>query len=162
LGEGTGTDPVNYSRDNHKIVLDDHDRSKNAPHALTGYELALQPEASWPGLGAAEEIKFNPTDMQAVVTTLGSLRKDVASVPTVLAKPTQALSFGAGSWHEANDLARAAQIVSETVREYSNKLIQNLDAAMEHIGGAASRLDVAENAAHDVVRAPGTHLTGGA
>jgi len=162
MADGTGTDPVNYSKDNHQVVLDDHDRSKNNPTAVTGYEIALQPEGNWPGLASSGEVHFNPPDMTSVVATLQSLRGVVAGVPASLAKPTEALSFGHTSWQEAGDLQRAQQIVSETVRLYSDKLIQNLDKAMEHIGQSAVRLTEAENAAEHGTRSPGANITGGA
>jgi len=161
LADGTGTDPVNYSKDNHKVVLDDHDRSKNNPSALTGYELELQPDAGWPGLSASGQLAFDPPAIHAVVQTLGQLRTAVSQVPSSLVGPTDALSFGHGSWHEANVLQSAQQVVSETVRIYSDNLIANLDLAMQHISGSATQLATAEDEAHAGTQTPAANLGDG-
>ena len=134
-----------YNYDQHRVTLDDSDRSENTAAALDGYyPLDLQPAADWPGTERnPREQRFNKDAMIEVADTIDRLIGEVGSIDL---SSTAGVNFGPDSWQAAVYLRQASAQVSRTVGTYSQELIQNLTTAAQSIRAAAGHYGGAEGA----------------
>jgi hypothetical protein len=124
-----------YDQNGHQVRLDDHDRSKNAPQALTGYPIDLRPQTDWPGATGATAGQFQvqtdaARDVAAWLQQQASLLQDV---PARLKAGTHAVHYGPPVWAEATHLATAADQVSTAIADYGHEMITNLGLAAQAI-----------------------------
>src|SRR4051794_16745012 len=87
--------PTDYTYDGSDAVkLDDHDRSKNSPHKLNGYQLTINPDGSWPGMAQASGGYVTHTkDMRDVAKWLREQASALKRVPADLVVSAGSVNF---------------------------------------------------------------------
>ncbi len=122
-----GQDDYGYDHLGYDVQLTS-DRSVNSAHALAGYSLEVQPDSTWPGLDGSGQVRVRPEEVKQVADWLSGQADSAQSLPQWLSTAT-AVSFGPSSWHEANNLKAASEVVSQAVSDYLGKTVANLSQA---------------------------------
>jgi hypothetical protein len=123
-----GQDNYGYDQQGLDVQLTG-DRSKNGATPLSNYPLDVRAASDWPGQNGSASIQItSPDALTEVSGWLNQRASEVRNLPQWLAQQTS-VSFGPGSWHEANNLKNASQAVAQAVSDFITQVVQNMQQA---------------------------------
>ena len=149
-------DNTRYDQQGHGVELT-CDRSANSARALDGYTPDVRPDTSWPGLDGSGKIQVEPGEVKRVAEWLHRQAGSAESLPKWLSSETQ-VTFGPSSWHEANNLKAASQLVSEAVATYLGQVAANMTAAAGTLTSVHDTYTGTEQANTDTVQHTNANL----
>lgn len=153
-----GQDDYGYDQRGYGVRLTD-ERAANGARALDGYELDARPDPQWPGLDGSEHVRVRPEEVRSVADFLDRRAEDTRTLPGRLQKAT-AVSFGPSSWHEANNLKAASEMVSNAVADYIGTTLANLNTAAATLRSVHAHYTGAEQANDENVTSIAAQLDG--
>jgi hypothetical protein len=135
------------------------DRSANGAQPLAGYPLDVRPDAAWPGLAGSGRVRVEPEEVKKVADWLTAQADSARSLPRWLSGATS-VSFGPSSWHEANNLKAASELVSQAVADYLGQTVANLTDAAATLNVVHATYTGTEQANDHTVRSSSAALGG--
>jgi hypothetical protein len=130
------------------------------PRALPPYELAVRPDASWPGLAGSNELRVQQDVVAGLSVELKAKAAAVQALPGRLAQTTGSVDFGPASWHEATNLADASRQVHAAVETYVKDLLADLAEAGRLMEASHGNYGAAEDANTTTVQRTNAEIAG--
>lgn len=122
-----GQDSYTYDQAGYDVQLTG-DRSANAAQPLPGYQPDVRADTTWPGLDGSSQVRVKPEEVKNVADWLTNQANSLQSLPQWLSTATS-VSFGPSSWHEANNLKAASDLVSQAVAHYLGQTMTTMSQA---------------------------------
>lgn len=158
-----GQDNYRYDQQGYDVQLTG-DRSANGAQPLAEYPLDVRPDTTWPGMEGSGKVRVQPEEVKTVAEWLTTQANSAQSLPQWLSTATT-VSFGPSSWHEANNLKSASEMVSQAVTDFLGKTVANMSETAATLKAVHATYTGTEQANDHTVRATnaamGEHSGGG-